>query len=49
MARYFKPRTEGYVLVPFAGSGSECVACKNLELNEEYVNLINERLGDITH
>ena len=42
---------EGYVLVPFAGSGSECLACKNLglpfigiELNEEYVKLINKRL-----
>ena len=46
-----QPNTEGYVLVPFAGSGSECVASKNLglpfvgiELNEEYVKLINERL-----
>ncbi len=44
-------QTDGYVLVPFAGSGSECVASKNLglsfigiELNEEYVKLINERL-----
>lgn len=44
--------TEGFVLVPFAGSGSECVASKNLglsfigiELNEEYVKLINERLN----
>lgn len=43
--------TEGYVLVPFAGSGSECLAAKNLglpfigiELNEEYVKLIKERL-----
>ena len=43
---------EGYVLVPFAGSGSECVAAKNIglpfigiELNFEYVKLINERLG----
>jgi site-specific DNA-methyltransferase (adenine-specific) len=43
---------EGYVLIPFAGSGSECVASKNLglpfigiELNEEYVKLINERLN----
>jgi site-specific DNA-methyltransferase (adenine-specific) len=43
---------EGYVLVPFAGSGSECVASKKLglpfigiEINEEYINLINERLA----
>ncbi len=47
--------TEGYVLVPFAGSGSECVAAKKLglpfvgiELNEEYIELINQRLGDLT-
>jgi len=47
-----QPATEGYVLIPFAGSGSECVASKNLglpfigiELNEEYINLINERLN----
>jgi len=43
----------GYVLVPFAGSGSECLAAKNLglsfvgiELNPEYVVLIHERLKD---
>lgn len=50
-----QPNTEGYVLVPFAGSGSECVASKKLglpfvgiELNEEYVKLINERLNPKT-
>lgn len=44
--------TEGYVLIPFAGSGSECVVAKQLglpfvgiEMNEEYVNLIRERLN----
>jgi site-specific DNA-methyltransferase (adenine-specific) len=42
----------GYVLIPFAGSGSECVAAQRLgmpfvgmELNEEYVALIHERLN----
>ena len=46
-----QPATEGYVLVPFAGSGSECVAAKKLdlpfvgiEINPEYVKLIQERL-----
>ncbi len=46
-----QPATDGYVLIPFAGSGSECVAAKKLglpfvgiELNETYVNLINSRL-----
>jgi site-specific DNA-methyltransferase (adenine-specific) len=44
---------DGYVLVPFAGSGSECLAAKNIglpfigiELNADYVKLINERLKD---
>jgi site-specific DNA-methyltransferase (adenine-specific) len=43
---------DGYVLVPFAGSGSECVAAKKIglpfigiELNADYVKLINERLS----
>jgi site-specific DNA-methyltransferase (adenine-specific) len=43
--------SNGYVLIPFAGSGSECIASKKLglpfigiELNEEYVKLIEERL-----
>jgi site-specific DNA-methyltransferase (adenine-specific) len=45
--------SDGYVLVPFAGSGSECVAAKNLglpfvgiELNEDYIKLINKRLSE---
>ena len=45
--------TDGYVLVPFAGSGSECLAAKNIglpfvgiEINVDYVNLINDRLKD---
>jgi site-specific DNA-methyltransferase (adenine-specific) len=44
-------QSDGYVLVPFAGSGSECVAAKKMglpfvgiELNEEYVKLIHHRL-----
>jgi site-specific DNA-methyltransferase (adenine-specific) len=48
-----QPPSEGYVLVPFAGSGSECVAAKKLglpfvgiELNEEYVGLIHTRLSE---
>jgi site-specific DNA-methyltransferase (adenine-specific) len=48
-----QPASEGFVLVPFAGSGSECLAAKNLnlpfvgiELNPDYVQLINERLQD---
>ena len=47
--------TDGYVLVPFAGSGSECVAAKKIglpfigiELNDEYIKIINERLNNIT-
>jgi site-specific DNA-methyltransferase (adenine-specific) len=50
-----QPATSGYVLIPFAGSGSECVAAKNLELpfigieiNSEYINIINERLNPST-
>ena len=41
----------GYVLIPFAGSGSECLAAKKMglpfigiELNETYVKLIHQRL-----
>jgi site-specific DNA-methyltransferase (adenine-specific) len=46
-----QPATDGYVLVPFAGSGSECLAAKNaglsfigIELNETYVELTKDRL-----
>jgi site-specific DNA-methyltransferase (adenine-specific) len=46
---------DGYVLVPFAGSGSECVAAKNIglpfigiEINEEYIQLIHDRLKEQT-
>jgi len=49
-------QTDGYVLVPFAGSGSECVAAKNnnlsyigIEINPEYITLINERLTEQTN
>lgn len=45
---------DGYVLIPFAGSGSECVAAKKLgipyvgiELNAEYVDIINSRLKEV--
>lgn len=48
-----QPAEDGYVLIPFAGSGSECVAAKQLglpyvgiELNPEYVALIHHRLED---
>lgn len=41
----------GYVLVPFAGSGSECVAAKSqnlpfigIEINPDYVEIIKKRL-----
>jgi site-specific DNA-methyltransferase (adenine-specific) len=47
-----QPASEGIVLIPFAGSGSECVAAKKLglpyvgiELNPEYVSLIQTRLS----
>lgn len=47
-----QPAADGYVLVPFAGSGSECVAAKKvglpfigIELNEDYVKLIQTRLS----
>ena len=47
-------QNEGYVLIPFVGSGSECVSAKKLgikfigfELNPHYVKLANERLKEI--
>ena len=45
---------DGFVLVPFAGSGSECVAAKMLklpfigvELNHEYIQMIHSRLVNV--
>ena len=45
--------SDGYVLVPFAGSGSECVAAKKnglpfigIELNPDYIAIIKERLTE---
>lgn len=45
---------DGYVLIPFAGSGSECVAAKKLglpfigmELNAEYVELSKKRVDAV--
>ena len=42
------------VLIPFAGSGTECVICKQLkrnflafELNQKYIEIANERLQNI--
>lgn len=47
-------QTDGFVLVPFAGSGSECLAAQRLglpyigiELNPDYVKLIQERLAPV--
>ena len=44
------------VLEPFAGSGTTCVACKELginyigtELNQEYVDICNQRLNKTNH
>ena len=41
------------MVAPFAGSGSECVSAKKnnvdyigFEINEDYVNLCNNRLED---
>jgi site-specific DNA-methyltransferase (adenine-specific) len=45
---------DGYVLIPFAGSGSECVAAKKIglsfigiEINPDYIDIINQRLSSI--
>lgn len=47
-----KTSNNNMVIIPFAGSGSECVAAKTLglnfigyEINEEYVQLCNDRLS----
>ena len=48
-------QSDGYVLVPFAGSGSECVAAQKndlsfigIELNHDYIQLIHQRLTEQT-
>lgn len=48
-----QPPENGYVFVPFAGSGSECVAAKKLnlpylgvEINKEYCDIIQQRLDE---
>ena len=42
------------MVIPFAGSGSECVAAKTLginfigyEINQKYIDLCNERLESL--
>lgn len=48
-----QPSENGFVFVPFAGSGSECVAAKNMdlpfvgvEINETYCDIIKNRLNN---
>ena len=45
----------GSCWVPFAGSGSECVAAKKeninfigFEINQDYINICHERLNQIS-
>jgi len=47
------PKTDGVVLVPFVGTGSECAAAKELgqsyigfEINPDYVRLAEKMVGD---
>jgi site-specific DNA-methyltransferase (adenine-specific) len=47
-----KPAKDGVVLVPFAGSGSECVAAVmnhmnfiGFEINQKYIDIANARLA----
>ena len=46
--------SETIVVIPFVGSGSECVAAKKLnlsyigfEINEEYIEIANKRIYEI--
>jgi len=48
------PQKNGVVLVPFVGSGSECIAAKELEqsyigfeINPDYIKIANERLSEM--
>lgn len=54
LIRSAKPKQNGIVLVPFAGSGSECVAANELgmsfiscELNQDYIRIAEKRLKNI--
>lgn len=51
LIRSSKPKRDGFVLIPFAGSGSECVVAKKLdmdylgfEINEDYIRIAEKRL-----
>ena len=51
LLRSAKPKQNGVVIVPFAGSGSECVAANELgmsfisfELNQDYIRIAKKRL-----
>jgi DNA modification methylase len=48
-----KPKGEGIVVVPFAGSGTECVVAKRLgmnfvgfEINSDYIKIAERRLEE---
>ncbi len=49
-----KPKTDGIVLIPFAGSGSECISAKvnglnfiGFEINPDYIKIAEKRLSEV--